>query len=124
VSGPAAGYTAVLCTAERCSTDDLRDTAAALRECVRTSEHGLLVMAGCTVGALGCRLRPPGPLLVVQPCDPDRQPVGPAVRVGPVTGPEDVRTIERWMGGQQLDPALLPDHLVGLERSTRRAARN
>ncbi len=124
MNGAAAGYTAVLCAELPCRTEDFPDTAAALRECVRTSQHGVLVTAGCTAGAPGCRLRRPGPLLLVQPCDAERRPVGPAVRVGPVTGPEDISAIEEWMRDPRLDSAPLPAHLLDFDHRTRSAGRN
>lgn len=120
----AAGLTAVLCAAAPCRTDDLRDTVSTLRECVRHSRHGVLVTSGCTLGAVACRLRPAGPLVVVQPCDADRRPLGRDVRIGPVTGPGDINSVEEWIRGHRLDPALLPPHLVGLDRRTRSAGQN
>ncbi|MHA6628705.1 hypothetical protein ACU61A_24970 [Pseudonocardia sichuanensis] len=124
MNGFAPGYTAVLCAAAPCRTETFGETTTTLRECVRTSRHGVLVTSGCTLGALSCRLRPPGPLLVVQPCDDERRPLGPAVRIGPVIRPDDISSIEGWIRGDRLDPTLLPSHLMGLHRRTRGAGQN
>ena len=71
-----------------------------LRDCVRRHPHGVLMSAGCVLGAIGCRAAAVadgrrGPLLVVQPCTVDRDPHGPAIGVGPVTGDEDVTAVRR-----------------------------
>lgn len=124
MNSSAEGYTAVLCGAAPCRTENLPDTATALRDCVRTSRHGVMVTSGCMFGPSSCRLRPAGPVVVVQPCDPDRRPVGLAVRIGPLVGPADVASVRDWISGHPLDPDLLPAHLVGLDRRMRSAGQN
>jgi len=61
-----------------------------LRDCVRDSRGGVLVVSGCAVGPLACRMRAPGPVALVQPCDANRDPVCPAVRVGPIRTDDDI----------------------------------
>jgi hypothetical protein len=97
---------------------------SALRAVVRSSTHGVLVTAGCRLGPLACRTREHGPLLMVQPCDVDRRPVGCAVLVGPVRAGGDVAAVEAWLRGGRYDPALLPVHLWAAQRAVRGAARN
>jgi hypothetical protein len=130
VSGPtdaraaAAAFTVVACAAVPCHGQQADELRAALQECVAGSPLGVLVVAGCTMGATGCRLRPAGPVLVVQPCDAERRPVGPAIRVGPVRTAQDVEAVRNWLGAARFDPAALPARLTVLHRATRTAARN
>jgi hypothetical protein len=84
----------------------------------------VLVAAGCTLGSLACRTRPAGQLVLLQPCDADRRPVGAAVIVGPVRTAGDLVTLRDWILKGYFDPADLPDPLTGLQRSVRAAVRN
>jgi hypothetical protein len=97
----ATGYTAVVCTAP-----------------------GVLVVAGCTLGAVVCRLRPPAPLVVVQPCDVQRRPIGPAVRVGPLRSRADVTELVLWLGRARFDVDALPDRLAVTHRAVGAATVN
>ncbi|MGH3602498.1 MAG: hypothetical protein ACRDQI_00515 [Pseudonocardiaceae bacterium] len=70
------GYTLVTCVAPACGTEQPDRLAVVLRDCVLSSRDGVLVVSGCSLGAVSCRFRPAGPLVHVQPCDADR-PGGP-----------------------------------------------
>jgi hypothetical protein len=117
-------YTMVACAAVPCRGAHADDLRAALRGCVAGSAHGVLVVAGCTMGPTGCRLRAPGPVLVVQPCDGERRPIGAAIRVGPVRTARDVEDVRDWLGAGRLDPGALPAHLTALHRWVATASRN
>jgi hypothetical protein len=103
------GYTAVTCAA--CTGPGTVGPALqdALRPVVRASTGGVLVGAGCLAGCAG---RPAGPVLLVQPCDGERRPTSPALRIGPLRTGADVDAVTAWLGAGDLDPALLPRHLV------------
>ena len=118
------GYTVVICAAPACSTEQSNGISAALRDCVRSSRHGVLVVSGCYLGAISCRLRPVGPLVLVKPCDAHRRPTGPVVCVGPLRSDDDVAAVQEWIRIARFDPALLPPHLVALHRTTRAAMHN
>jgi hypothetical protein len=124
----AAAYTAVLCRAPRCGAGDpgtvWSRSAAALRAAVATSRQGVLVSAGCLVGPAACGLRPSAPLVVVQPCDTDRNPTGPALRIGPLRTEADVDALAAWLRAGDLDGALRPAHLLDLHRRAAAAPRN
>ena len=120
----AEGYTLVICLARACGTEQTNRAAAALRECVRSSRHAVLIVSGCSLGAVGCRLRPPGPVVLVQPCDIHRRPIGPAIRVGPLRTDDDVAAVQAWIRTARFDLALLPPRLVTLHRATRAAMHN
>lgn len=152
VSGIAEGYTLLSYAAPGCATPpDVRGPAATLQECVRSSRHGVLVVAGCTLGPVTCRLRAAGPVLVVQPCDRHRRAVGPAIWIGPLrTDPSTTRSTDAdgdtdndpdgseidgvlaadlalvvdWLRAARFDPALLPPRLTALHRRTRAVSRN
>lgn len=114
------GFTAVLCTARGCGTGDAgtvaRPLVEALRSVVAGSEHGVLVSAGCLLGAAACARRPTAPVVVVQPCDADRRPVGGALGIGPLRTVADVATLGAWLRAGRLDPGLLPAHLLDVHR--------
>lgn len=118
------GYAVVLCTAPPCRAELSTETAEVLRECVRTSRHGVLVVSGCVSGGVSCRLRPPGQMLLVQPCDADRTPQGAAVRVGPVRTSQDLAAVRASLHAGHFDPSLLPSRLLVLDRRARAAAHN
>jgi hypothetical protein len=99
------GFVAVHCTA--CAAHPaLGET---LREAVRGSRGGVLVRAGCLLGA-GCA----GGFVVVQPCDDASRPTRPALRIGPVRTTADLAALGNWLGAGRLDPRELPAHLLGL----------
>lgn len=115
------GYTLVTCVAPACGTEQPDRLAVVLRDCVLSSRDGVLVVSGCSLGAVSCRFRPAGPLVHVQPCDADRRPTGPVVRVGPIRSEQDIAAVQAWIRTARLDPALLPSHLVELHWATRAA---
>lgn len=119
------GYTALSCVAPRCGTGDAAtvgaEVVAALREAVRRSEHGVLVSAGCVLGPAVCAARAVAPVVVVQPCDEERRPTSCALLVGPLRTAEDVAALGTWLRAGDLDPRLLPPHL--LDAARRAAAR-
>ena len=119
-----AGYTLVTCRAPACSTEQSRRLWAVLRDCVRSSQHGVLVVSGCSLGAVSCGFRSAGPLVCVQPCDADRRPTAPVVRVGPIRSEADVAAVQAWIRAARLDPASLPAHLVELHQAARAARHN
>lgn len=120
----ATGYTAVVCTAPGCRTPLSDELLADLRVAVRSSGSGVLVVAGCTLGAVVCRLRPSAPLVVVQPCDVQRRPIGPVVRVGPLRSRADVTELVRWLGRARFDVDDLPVRLAATHRGVGAAAVN
>ena len=118
------GSTIVLCTASGCCTPLHMPLLVALRDTVRASVHGILVTSGCLLGAVACRTRPSGPLLLVQPCGVDRQPVGCAVLIGPLQDDADVAAVGAWLRDGRFDPRLLPVRLRTVQRGLSAAARN
>lgn len=118
------GYTLVLCGAPICRAGPLAGLSAALRECVRSSRYGVLVMSGCSLGPMGCRLREAGPIVVVQPCDTERRPTRPAVWIGPIRDDGDFAAVQSWIRCASFDPSLLPAHLTVLHRARGAVAQN
>lgn len=112
------GYTAVACVAPGCGLDDDATVGSelveALREVVRSSTLGVLVSGGCMLR--GCVQRPVAPVVVVQPCDAERSPTACAVAVGPLRTGADVEVFRAWLGAGDLDPRLLPPHLLDAAR--------
>lgn len=112
-------FTAILCHGPACGPDPEPDEGplGALRECVRRNRHGVLISAGCLLDRLTCRTvagtaqRPAGPLLVVQPCRNDRSPIGPAHWLGPLSTPDDIAAVCRWLDAGDLSILALPAHL-------------
>lgn len=113
------GYTAVTCVAPRCGLADEGTVGAhvveSVREVVRAGRHGVLVSAGCMLGAL-CARRPVAPVVLVQPCDEDRRPTCHVVAVGPLRTEADVEALVAWLRTGDLDPRLLPAHLLDAAR--------
>lgn len=109
------GYVAVRCADRACGGPLAADLDQALRESVRSSRHGILVVSGCTCGPLACRTRPVGPVVLVQPCRGNR-PTGPAVHIGPVSGGEDVAAVRACLEHGHLDVKNLPMRLLVLHR--------
>lgn len=112
------GYTVVTCVAPGCGlADDATvgsELVTALREVVRASGHGVLVSSGCMLR--GCARRPVAPVVVVQPCDDDRRPTSCALAVGPLRTSADVDACAAWLRAGDLDPRLLPPHLLDAAR--------
>ncbi|WP_219412708.1 hypothetical protein [Pseudonocardia nigra] len=119
------GFTLLLCAGGRCRTEQYERAVAALREVVRTTALGVLVVSpGCVLGPFSCRLRAAGPVLVVQPCDARRRPTRSAVRAGPLCIDEDVAVVAAWLRAGRFDAALLPGRLQTARRTAAAAARN
>ncbi|MFC4950927.1 hypothetical protein [Pseudonocardia sp. GCM10023141] len=122
------GFTAVMCTAPGCGMrSDLSVAGHVLntvRDVVREGSHGVLVCTGCLLGATTCRLRPMAPVVLVQPCDADRRPSAPLVRVGPLRTSADVAALGDWLRVGTLDAASLPGHLLDVQRGIAAASRN
>ncbi|MEN3265249.1 hypothetical protein [Pseudonocardia sp.] len=123
-TGNAKGYTLVMCTAPPCRDELTAQIVATLRECVRTSRCGVLVMSQCTLGTIACRLRPPGQFVLVQPCDTQRRPMGSGVRVGPLRDEADLAAVQAWIRAARFDAQLLLAHLTATDRTVRSAMRN
>lgn len=119
-----AGYTAVRCGAPGCRSELDADITTMLNECVSTSLHGVLVVAGCCNGRLTCGLRPPGQMLLVQSCDVDRSPRGAAVLIGPISSQEDVDALRSCLQDGRFNASGLPPHLLAASRQLRAAASN
>lgn len=103
---PAAGFTVVVCQADSCLSG--LALMPALRSVVRATRHGVLISSGCTLGTLTCRSRTAGTVVLVQPCDVERRPVGPAVSVGPLRTRSDVADLVAWLRAGEFDTAALP----------------
>lgn len=82
------------------------------------------VVSGCTLGPVACRLRPAGCLIVLQPCDTERRPIGAAVWVGPIRTDDDLTAVRDWIRAGRFAPALLPAHLIAQHHRTRGARQN
>ncbi|WP_300013934.1 hypothetical protein [Pseudonocardia sp.] len=118
------GYTALACVAPGCGLADPATVGPALvealRRAVRASGHGVLVSAGCPFAG-ACGPRAVAPVVVVQPCDDERRPTSCALTVGPLRTEADVEAFTAWLRAGDLDPRLLPAHL--LDAARRAAAR-
>lgn len=115
----AEGWTAVLCRAEGCCFD--LPLMTALRAAVRAAPHAVLLSTGCTLGPMTCRSRADGAIVLVQPCDAARRPVGAATHVGPIRTADDLADVVAWLRGGVLDPERLASHLR-IEHTRRRLA--
>jgi hypothetical protein len=120
----AVGYTVVVCTADGCRTPLSERLLSELRPVVGASRFGILVVSGCTLGGVACRLRAPGPLIAVQPCDVQRNPVGPTIRVGPLRTGDDIAALVRWLRRGRFAAEDLPGHMVATQRAIGAAAAN
>lgn len=120
----AAGCTVVACAATSCCTALHAPLMSALRSAVRSSMHGVLVTSGCQLGPLACRTRPHGPLILIQPCDQHRRPIGCAMLVGPFQVEADVAAVVDWLHAGRFDPAALPAHLRTAQRAVHGAVQN
>src|SRR5690349_4003998 len=100
------GFTVVVCQADPCCAG--LALIPALRGVVRASPHGVLISSGCTLGPLTCRTRGGGAVVLVQPCDVGRRPVGAAVHVGPLRTRSDVADLVAWLRAGDLDAGGLP----------------
>jgi hypothetical protein len=114
------GFTVIVCRSATCGRGGSGGVAehlfGALREAVRSTRHGVLVSTGCLLGHATCAGRAPGPVVLVQPCDAERAPLGPAVRIGPLSSAADVEALAAWLRAGLLDPGLLPARLLGVHR--------
>jgi hypothetical protein len=63
-------------------------------------------------------------MVVVQPCDDRLRATGWGIRVGPLRTVDDVRAVEDWLRGGDLEPDLLPAQLVRAHRAALGALRN
>ena len=94
------GFTAIFC--QTCNTNPELPVLPTLRETIRRCPHDVLVSSGCPLGHVWCHTRNRNPgtagaVLVVQPCTTStRQPVGPAIPVGPLRTTEDGTALARW----------------------------
>lgn len=122
------GFTVVLCTAPGCGLHDAATVTGrlvdALRGVVRESRFGVLVSTGCLLGGAACGLRATAPVVLVQPCDVERCPTAPAVRVGPLRTSADVATLAGWLRAGYLDAGRLPAHLLHVHRQAAAAQLN
>jgi hypothetical protein len=123
-----AGYSVVMCTAAGCGLADPGTVGGRvveeLRAVVGASAHGVLVSAGCLLGRVACAARAAAPVVLVQPCDVERRPVAPVVRVGPLRTEADVQALGAWLRSGDLDPRLLPGHLLGIQHRVAAAGLN
>ena len=94
-------FTLVVCTG--CDVADDSSVIERLRGTVRRCPHGVLVSAGRTVG--------PRTWVLMQPCWPDRTPVGSAHWIGPVVDRRDAHALCSWVEGGDWDVAALPARL-------------
>jgi hypothetical protein len=117
-SASGTGFTVVLCTTSACGAGDEGTVAGklidALRGVVRASRYGVLVTTGCLFGEAACVMRARAPVVLVQACDPDRRPTGPALRIGPLRTSADVDALITWLRTGHLDPVGLPPRLLDL----------
>jgi len=92
-----------------------------LRPTIRSCPHGVLIAAGCMLGTLTCESGavPPGVLVLLQPCSPDRTPVGPARWIGPIDDRHDAVAVADWVRRSDWRLGALPQRL----RSTMNAVR-
>jgi hypothetical protein len=124
VAVTAVGYTVLVCSADGCRTPLSERLLSELRHTVGVSRFGILVVSGCTLGGVACRLRAPAPLIAVQPCDEQRNPVGPVIRVGPMHATDDIAALMGWLRRGRLDVEALPDHMVAAHRAIGAAVAN
>jgi hypothetical protein len=118
------GCTIMLCGAHGCSTPLYEQLRAELRHVVRESEFGVLVVSGCALGVVTCRMRAPAPMVAVQPCDTQRRPVGLMIRLGPVRTRDDITRITRWLQSGRFDTDDLPRRLTMTHRAMAAAIAN
>lgn len=108
-------FTAALCRAAPCLHGEAgTGLRARLAATVRRSPHGVLVSTGCLLRSNRCRApatHDSGSYLVVQPCDTDRRPRGPAIALGPILGRADADAVAVWLATGNLDPGLLHPRL-------------
>lgn len=121
------GFTAVLC--DDCEYDDGLPILDALANSVRRSPHGVLVRSPCQLGPLWCHSRKNsrrtnGSMLLVQPCDTHREPLGPVITVGPIRTPNDLITVAGWLETAPTSAADLPKRLCRTLTDRGPASRN
>ena len=117
------GFTVALCQA--CGDPEL-PVLQHLRETIRRCPHGVLVSSSCLLGRLSCHTRtisgsPGGAIVVVQPCSStSREPLGHAIRVGPLRTHADLAALARWLRQSRLTPGSLPPRLQPRRNETSR----
>ena len=121
------GYTAVLC--DTCTQSDDLAILDALGKAIRRSPHGVLVRAPCQLGALWCHSRKNsrrtnGAMLLVQPCDTHRRPLGAVIPIGPIKTPKDLLAVTLWLESAPTSAEGLPTRLYQSLTSPGPAARN
>lgn len=105
------GYTAVVC--DTCEQEGRPPLLDELGKAIRCCPHGVLVRAPCQLGALWCHARKTsrrttGPMLLVQPCDTQRRPLGAVLTIGPIQTAEDLRAVTLWLQSSPTSPRGLP----------------
>jgi hypothetical protein len=114
-------FTAVICQAGPCTRNGRR-LLEHLRAATRRCPHGVLIRTGCLLRAPRCQTAPDhdsGTYLLVQPCDQDRQPRGPAISIGPVLTSADAAAVANWLTDGGLDAARLEPRLRIIARLSR-----
>ena len=97
-------FTVVVCTG--CGAAEMA-VLEALRAVVRRCRHGILVSAPCLLGPQVCQTRHgQGAVVMLQPCWPDRSPVGPAQWIGPITDSAELAELCDWIASGEWAGAL------------------
>ena len=122
-----AAFTAILC--DDCANSDDLPVLDVLRNTVRSCPHGVLVRSRCQLGQLWCHLRKTagaarGAVVLVQPCDTDRRPLGTLLPVGPIRTADDLAAVARWLATAPNTTDGLPAHLCGALPNPQHASRN
>jgi hypothetical protein len=106
-------FTAVVCRSGPCA-DAAGQLMERLRAATRRCPHGVLIGSGCLLNAPRCQTaagHDSGAYLLVQPCDPDRQPRGMVIGVGPVLSDTDASVVADWLEDGGLDTSRLESRL-------------
>ncbi|WP_037360977.1 hypothetical protein [Amycolatopsis orientalis] len=103
------GFAVVLCDQEGClPPPGQHDVLAALRTVVSTARYGVLIRSGCLFRSLRAGEAPcsrdcggnsggPGAYALVQRCDSELRPLGPAAVAGPLHEPDDTAALCEWL---------------------------
>jgi hypothetical protein len=106
-------FNAVVCRTGPCASAG-KQLLERLRPATRDCPYGVLIGAGCLLGAPRCQAAPShdsGAYLLVQPCDLDRRPKGMVIGVGPVLSDTDADAVAEWLTDGSLDADRLEDRL-------------
>jgi hypothetical protein len=115
-------FTLVVCSL--CPSGAHETVLDELRTAIRHCPHGMLVSAGCLLGAMTCTVHPAaGAMVVLQPCAHDRTPSGPASLVGPVCSRDDAALLRRWVEAGDWNIQTLPARLRGRSEQLQRLSR-